>query len=65
MSKSDLDKEAEQTSAILREKKVSVVHRHRPNEVLIEFEDGTRFFINSRETSIELSITGGERGKKD
>ena len=37
---------------------VRQVWRHRPNEVGIEFTDGSRLYIDSREEDIELSITG-------
>jgi hypothetical protein len=53
----DLAKEAERATEMLKGRSVRVVRRHREQELLIEFEDGTRLFIDSQ-TEIDLSITG-------
>jgi hypothetical protein len=53
----DLDDEADRATEMLTGRSVRVVRRHRETEVLIEFEDGTRLFINSG-SALELSITG-------
>lgn len=42
---------------MLRGKTVARVFRNRPNEVVIEFVDGTRFFVDCAETGLEVSIT--------
>lgn len=54
----DLSLEAEKASRMLAGLTVRVVRRHRPTELLIEFEDGTRLFVDA-EGALELSITGG------
>jgi len=36
---------------------VSIVWRHRPGEVLVEFTDGTRLFVDAKGDKAELSIT--------
>ncbi|MCW2394585.1 MULTISPECIES: hypothetical protein [unclassified Sphingobium] len=51
-----LDDETTRATEMLRGKIVKRVIRHRESEVLIEFEDGSRFFADSK-TSLELSIT--------
>ena len=50
-----LDEESERATELLRGKIVKRVLRHRHQEVLIEFEDGSRFFADSA-TPLELSI---------
>ena len=56
-TKSDLEKEAKRATDLLKHKTVARVWRHRANEVGIEFEDGTRLYIDKKETGLELSIT--------
>jgi hypothetical protein len=51
--------EAASASNLLRHKIVSSVVRHRENEVMIEFTDGTRLFVDRSENGVELSINGG------
>ena len=51
-----LDEEAERATGMLLGKVVRRILRHREQEVVIEFEDGSRFFVDC-ETSLELSIT--------
>lgn len=51
-----LEKEAERATAMLSGKVVTRVLRHREAEVVIEFVDGTRLFVDS-ESPLELSIT--------
>jgi hypothetical protein len=53
----DLEAEAEGMSRLLRGKAVRVVKRHRIGEVLLEFEDGTRFFVNAIADRLDFSIT--------
>lgn len=55
--KGALDDEADKIAALLFEKRVRGIKRHRDGEILIEFDDGTRFFINSQ-SNLEFSITG-------
>jgi hypothetical protein len=53
----DLADEADRATKTMTGRAVRVVRRHRQTEVLIEFEDGTRLFIDS-ETALDMSITG-------
>jgi hypothetical protein len=51
-----LEEESERATFLLVGKVVRRVMRHRDGEVVIEFEDGSRFFADS-DSSIEFSIT--------
>ncbi len=51
-----LEEEGNHASAMLLGKVVKRVIRHRENEVMIEFEDGSRLFADS-EAPLKLSIT--------
>lgn len=55
----DLSRDADEATNLLRGLTVRVVRRHRSSELLVEFENGTRLFVNSA-TDVELSITGGD-----
>lgn len=55
---SSLSDEARTATDLLRGKAVKHVARHRAGEVLIEFEDGTRLFVDAPSERVELSITG-------
>ena len=59
MAVDDLEAEAQHATELLAGKTVRRVWRHRLNEVGIEFEDGTRLFIETEGDAVELSITGG------
>jgi hypothetical protein len=52
----ELSHEAQRATEMLRGRTVRAVVRHRPSEVLIEFHDGTRLFVDSA-GALELSIT--------
>jgi len=43
----DLAEEAERLTQLLQGKTIAIVKRHRSSEVLLEFADGTRLFVNS------------------
>jgi hypothetical protein len=58
MNKNLLKSEAERATRLLQGKAVSKVRRHHPAEVLIEFSDGTRLFVDKTNDGVELSITG-------
>lgn len=60
LTQSQLTKESELATKILVGKVVSHVVRHRESEVLIQFTDGTRLFVDSKNSLVELSITGGK-----
>ncbi len=55
-----LDEESERPSEMLRGKVVARVIRHRPTEVVVEFADGTRLFVDRVADALELSVTGGK-----
>ena len=44
---------------LLKGKMVRSVKQLRPSEVLIEFHDGTRFYVDRTDIGFELSITDG------
>jgi hypothetical protein len=50
-----LEEEAERATALLLGKVVKRIVRHRDREVLIQFADGDRLFVDG-ESSLELSI---------
>ena len=54
----DPTREARQATEILAGLKVRLVQRHRPSELLIEFENGTRLFIDAP-GALDLPITEG------
>ena len=58
----ELEEEANKASDLLSGKTIKSIHRFRCSEVLIEFTDGTRFFIDGH-SSIELSITQASQQK--
>ena len=52
----NLEEEGARATKMLKYKKVAVVHRHRENEIVIKFKDGTKLIVDSK-TPLELSIT--------
>ena len=54
-----LAEEARAATDLLRGKEVKQVLRHRSGEVLVEFDDGTRLFVNASSGEVELSVTAG------
>ncbi len=52
-----LEQEALNLKILLKGKTVSNIIRHNEKELLIEFLDGTRFFVNSIEEKLDLSVT--------
>ena len=56
-SQDNLNEEAARVTEMLQGKTVARVMRNRPDEVVIEFEDGTRVFVDRSETGVEVSIT--------
>jgi hypothetical protein len=53
-----LEDESERATGMLAGKVVAFIKRHRASEVLIEFTDGSRLYVDKSEDGIELSITG-------
>ncbi|MGZ8270676.1 MAG: hypothetical protein ACXW1T_05755 [Methylophilus sp.] len=54
-----LEQESLHATELLKGKVIAAVMRHRENEVLIQFTDGTRLFLDHTPIGVELSITGG------
>jgi len=55
----NLDDEALRATKLLEGRVVRAIHRHTAREVMVEFVDGSRLFVDWREDrSLELSITG-------
>ena len=55
----DLENEAKKLTDLLQGKSVKVVWRHRAREVVIEFDDGTRLFVNAASDPLDFSVTDG------
>jgi hypothetical protein len=53
----DLEDEASRLTDLLRGKVIKAIRRHRSDEVLVEFEDGTRLFIDRNSDGLEFSVT--------
>jgi len=58
---SSLAEEEQRLNELLSGKVVARVFRHRDREIVIEFDDGTRFFADASEIKnrLELSVTVG------
>jgi hypothetical protein len=56
-----LEQESASATEMLRDKVVARVMRYRETELLIEFTDGTRLFVDGNNTGVELSITEGKK----
>lgn len=54
----NLEEESVRATEMLAGKTVAFIRRHRPTEVLIEFTDGSRLFVDRADDGVELSITG-------
>ena len=54
----ELENEAILATRMFAGKSVALVRRHRAAEVVIEFTDGTRLFVDAAGDALELSITG-------
>jgi hypothetical protein len=59
MARLPLKKEAARMQRMLAGKIVRRVRRHRSKELLLEFKDGTRLFVDLTEGGLEFSITSG------
>ena len=55
-----MESQAEDITALIQGKSVRTVRRHRASEVMIEFTDGTRIFIDSPGAVLDVSVTGGK-----
>jgi hypothetical protein len=54
----ELKVEAAKLTGLLLGKAVKVIKRHRSRESLIEFDGGTRLFVNNIPDALEFSVTG-------
>ncbi|MGP4846276.1 hypothetical protein ACTXGQ_19285 [Marinobacter sp. 1Y8] len=60
--KDSLGYEAKAIQELLEGKVLTRVMRPRIHEVVLEFSDGSRFFVDTQaEISLEFSVTGGAR----
>ena len=59
ITSTNLEREAAEIAMLISGRRVSVVRRHRIGEIMIEFDDGTRLFINSTPDDLDFSITDG------
>lgn len=58
--KPTLEREAKAIEELLAGKVLTGVIRHRSNEVVLQFSDGTRLFVNAQiQGSLDFSVTGG------
>ncbi|MGV3530907.1 MAG: hypothetical protein ACO1QR_00950 [Chthoniobacteraceae bacterium] len=57
VQESELQAEAARATEMLHGRVLRQIWRHRPGEIGLEFEDGTRLFVDST-SPLELSITG-------
>lgn len=55
--KKELSVEARRATRMLRGKVVKKVWRHRVAELGIEFDDGSRLFIDAKSRGLEITIT--------
>jgi hypothetical protein len=56
-SSEELEDEAKSLGELLCGKTVKIVRRHRPTEVMIEFDDGTRLFVDAIPDGLDFSVT--------
>jgi hypothetical protein len=64
--KFSLADEAARLESFLVGRRLKHVKRHREAELMIEFNDGTRLFVDWQpDRSLELSITGSPIGEQD
>jgi hypothetical protein len=54
-----LSDEAARATELLKGKVVALVRRPRDKTILVEFEDGTRLFVDAVADGLELSVTEG------
>jgi hypothetical protein len=54
----DLNDDELRLQSLIADKVISRVRRHRPSELMLEFTDGSRLFINVDGQDLDLSVTG-------
>ncbi|WDS37334.1 hypothetical protein [Pseudoxanthomonas sp.] len=52
-----LEEEAEGATKLLAGRVVETIWRHRPREIVIQFTDGSRLFVDINDAALELSVT--------
>ena len=50
--------EAKELTELLKNKKIQIIKQHRIGELMIEFTDGMRLFVNATNSELEFSVTG-------
>lgn len=53
-----LEEDSREVTKLLKGRKVKTVVLNKRTEVLIEFQDGARLFIDVNKEALELSVTG-------
>lgn len=54
----NLAEEEKRLNELLKGKTVLRIVRNRPKEILVEFDDATRLFVNHEDDALDLSVTG-------
>ncbi len=54
----DLNDEAQRLQSLIADKVIAKVRRHRASELVLEFSDGSRLFVNADGQDLDLSVTG-------
>lgn len=54
----DLKDEEQQLQALIADKVVAQVRHHRASELMLEFSDGSRLFVNVAGQDLDLSLIG-------
>lgn len=61
----NLKKESLRATELTKGKVISVVRRYRKKEVMVEFTDGSRLFVDHLPDRLDLSITEGRMVRKE
>jgi hypothetical protein len=56
----NLEEEADRMTRLLQGKTLATVRRHQNTEIVLEFSDGTRLFVNNVPAGLEFSVTETE-----
>ena len=54
----DLKDEERRLQSLIADKVIAQVRRHRAGELMLEFSDGSRLFVNVDGQDLDLSVTG-------
>lgn len=58
---SDLEREGQRLTELLAGKTIKAAKRHRETEIVLEFLDGARLFVDWTQKALEISITTSSR----